>query len=98
MNIKIVKLVTGEEVLSQVEDNIDNVVLKKPMVLVMQQEGLQMVPWLMLAAEQEVTIDKSKIVMIYEARQELVAGYQQQTGGIVVAPANTINNKGKLVV
>jgi len=97
-NVKIIKLVTGEEVLSEVKDLPDGVVLIKPMMLVMQQQGLQMVPWLMLAKEQKIKILKDKIVMQYEAKAELVSAYQQQVTGIVTAPANAIDGKGKLVL
>jgi hypothetical protein len=64
----------------------------------MHEQGLQMVPWLMLSKEDEVTIKNDKIVMIYEPRDELVAGYRERTSGIVTAPADALNNKGKLVV
>ena len=98
MTIKMVKLVTGEDLLADVTEEENKITLKEPMALIMQGQGLQMVPWLMLAKVQEVTFDRSKTVLTYEPKDELVSAYQQQTGHIVTAPANVLDTKGKLVV
>lgn len=108
MTIQIVKLITGEDILTEVEDIFedahdqiyaeDKVKLVKPMMLIMQQQGMQMVPWLMLAKKEEVIIGKDRIVFMYDPRDELVSAYQQQTGQIVTAPAGVLDPKGKLVM
>lgn len=99
--VKIVKLITGEDLLTQVDEwEGDKVKLTKPMMLVMQQGpqgGLQMVPWLMLAKEESVVVDSSSVLLSYEPKEELVSAYQQQTGSIVTAPANALDSKGKIV-
>ena len=97
--IKIIKLITGENLISEVDDLNDKVRLNKPMMLGMNQERqLSMMKWLELSKEDNVMISKDMIVMMYEPINELTNGYQQQTGGIVTAPANVLNEKGKLVV
>jgi len=98
MSIKIVKIVSSEELLADVEEEGNKITLKEPVVLVAGQQGIQMVPWLMLAKKQEVTFDCSKVILSYEPKAELVSAYQQQMGHIVTAPANTLNSKGELVI
>lgn len=101
MDVKIVKLITGEELLTQIEDDGQNVTLTKPMVLIMQpgpQGGLQMVPFLMLGKSEKVVIRSENILFSYEPKEELANGYRQQVGSIVQAPANALDSKGKLVM
>lgn len=96
METKIIKLISGEEILADIEIHERHVVLDQPMILVMKQEGLGMVPWLMLAADSQVSIGKDKIIMMYNARTEIVNNYKQQIGGIVTAPATALDTTGKL--
>lgn len=97
MEVKILKLVSGEEILAKVtEGDSDNtVVINKPMALMLhtgQQGGIQMVPWLMLSQKEEAEIPKDKIIVMYDPKTEIVNGYQSQIGGIVTAPANALDN------
>jgi len=101
MDVRIVKLITGEELLTQLEPHDEGQTLKQPMVLIMQpgpQGGLQMVPFLMLAKGDSVDVRDENILFTYEPKEELANAYRQQVGSIVTAPANAINDKGKLVV
>jgi hypothetical protein len=102
MDVRIVKLITGEELLSQYEENADQVVLTKPMMLIMQSNGLQMVPWLVLmfcsGNVDKVTLKPSQVLFSYEPKLELANGYRQQVGSIVTAPAGVLDKKGKLQI
>jgi len=71
------------------------------MVLIMQpgpQGGLQMVPFLMLAKGDSVTVKKENVLFSYEPKEELANAYRQQVGSIVTAPANALNREGKLQI
>jgi hypothetical protein len=104
MSVKMVKLVSGEEVLCKIEEHGDTVTLKTPVVLVMQRDesgqplGLGMQPWLLLAQKPEVTIALDKIILQYVPRAEIVNQYNELTGSIVTAPAGALDSKGKLVL
>jgi len=93
MDVKIVKLVTGELLLAGIQaENDKEVLLDQPMGLMMQPEGLGMAPWLLAADEKaQATISKSHVLVIYETRNELVNAYKEQTGGIVTAKPSLIH-------
>jgi len=99
MNVKVVKLVTGEQLLTEVaEIGSDRTRLTKPMMLIPGPEGIQTMPWLMLAKKEEVIVDNIHIVAIFDPKDELVNGYKQQVGAIVTAPAHALNKDGKLIL
>jgi hypothetical protein len=99
-DIRIVKLISGEDLLTQVDidEGLETLTLIKPMLLVPQPNGLQMVPWLMLAKKETVHVKEYNVITMYEPRDELVNGYRQQTGSLVVAPAGVLNKEGKLIL
>ena len=74
MNIKFVKLISGEEVLSEVEEDGGEVTLVRPMILSVdpRQQGLRLMDWLILAAQKELTISKDKIIFIATAVRDLL--------------------------
>ena len=84
------KLISGEEILTKMEKVDNKYKIKQPMMLVVHQQGLQMVPWLMLSSDETATIDERHVVATYEPRSEIVNGYQEQTSGIVTAPASAL--------
>jgi len=101
-----VKLISGEEVLCDIETNDETSTLKMPIMLVMQRDddgrplGLGMQPWLMLAQEEkpQIVINNNKIVFEYVPRSEIVNQYNEATRSIVTAPANSLDSKGELVL
>lgn len=92
MEVKVVKLVTGEEVLANVIERDNSVKLNQPMLLLVSPEGLRIIPWLMLGDNSDVEISMDKVIVVYKPKAEIINGYKQQTGGIVTAPATALNN------
>lgn len=78
------KLVTGDELLATVEDETTEAYkISRPVALVASQQGLAMVPFVMSVKDDEVfTLEKSKIVICAETREEVVAHYIKGTTGI----------------
>lgn len=93
MNIKILKLVTGEDVVANIElieeGGEKKVVMKQPQRFVMTQEGLGSIPLMPFASDDKFTISMNHVVLIAEPDTEVKNGYNAQHGsGIVVASAN----------
>jgi len=85
--MKLVKLVTGEEVLTKCEEVGDTLVLENPVRLQLQQKGVAMIPLSPFMKENaKITIHKRDIMFTVEPDEDVVNGYNQQFGGIVVAP------------
>ena len=97
MTIKILKLVSGEELAVEItEENDSSVTFKNPVACVLQRSqqtggaALGFMPW-MHAADGPFNVDKSKIICVANVAEEVKNGYNQIFGaGIVVPPKDLI--------
>ena len=97
MTIKVIKLVSGEELAVEItEENESSVTFKNPVACVLQRSqqtggaALGFMPW-MHAADGPFTVDKSKIICVANVAEEVKNGYNQIFGaGIVVPPKDLI--------
>lgn len=92
MNIKIVKLVTNEEVVCEYkEEDDENVILENPilMMVVPSEEGMGIGlahPWMIASQEREFKIKKEHVVCAVDAPEDLRNAYSEAYGsGIVTA-------------
>lgn len=96
-NIKVIKLVSGEELVAEITNETDtSVVLTNVVAAVLQRSqqtggaALGFMPW-MHAANAPFEINKSMIICIAEVADEVKNGYNQIFGaGIVVPPKDLI--------
>lgn len=89
--IKLIKLVTGEEVLSKYEENDTTMTLSNPMRLQLSPKGLAMIPLSPFMKENaKITIDKKDVLYLVEADDDVINGYNSQFGGIVIAPPGLV--------
>ena len=85
---KIVKLITGEDVVSDVEISEDgkSLTMKQPQRLVMSQEGLASIPLMPFSEDKKYTISMEHVMLFAEPDQDIKNGYNSQFGsGIVLA-------------
>ena len=96
MKTKCFKLLSGEEIIADVTNETSEFIgLKNPMVLAMVGEGqLAMFPWAPLSNKQEFMLEVKHIILSYTPNTQLLSGYKQKTGGIVVAPAGLVSDLG----
>jgi hypothetical protein len=89
MEIKVVKLISGEEVIAGVEEADGFVTLHKPAKLVMTQQGPGMMPWSPLMSSEKVQIDNTHVMCKFDLELEIRNAYSHQFGiGIqLAAPA-----------
>lgn len=88
--IKIVKLISGEEVVSEVERNGDLVVLNKPHRLFLSQEGLASMPLCPFAKDTKFEIKAEHVLFEAEPENEIKESYAAQIGAIVVPSKNLL--------
>jgi hypothetical protein len=90
-NVKILKLITGEEVIARVteEKNVDLITLEKPMTLQMLppntstgQVGFALVPWMKAAKNEKITISTEHIIAEDEASEQTEKNYLQVVTGL----------------
>ena len=80
MNIKVTKLVTGEDLVFDLVSETDtHVTMKNAALLMMQQQGVGMIPWMPLAQFEDdtVTIEKNKTLAMGDPIPELEQEYKK---------------------
>lgn len=88
MSAKLIKIVTGEEVLSNFDEIGETLMLSNPVRLQLQQRGVAMVPLSPFMKEgTKIPLAKKEVLWMIDADEDVVNAYNQQYGsGIVVAP------------
>ena len=84
-----IKLKTGEELVGKlIEETSDSVKVKTPLTLVMSQQGVGLQQFLFTAdPEKSYTFHNDAIIVITKTISQFAEAYQQQTSGLVTAPA-----------
>ncbi len=89
MQVKVIKLITSEEIVAEVEHEApDTLTLKNALALVMQQDrngniGVGVIPWGTNSIG-SITIDKLHILYVNDPKEELVQMYKTAFSGIAV--------------
>ena len=93
MNIKYLKLVTGEELVTEwIEDKHDDaeVKLKNPLGILMSQTekgfNIQLVPYGSMADKETILVNHKNIVFTAEPEQKLRNQYESITGQVITPP------------
>jgi hypothetical protein len=86
MNIKFLKLVSGEDVLSEVEEKDGEYILKNPTRIIATREGIGLGPLNPLMKDDDITVGKEHVVYVGEPDDEIRNGYSAQFGGIILPP------------
>ena len=89
-DVKVLKLITGEEVIARVTEEKNNLItLEKPMILQMLapntstgQIGFALVPWMKAAKNEKVTISTEHIIVEDEASEQTEKNYLQLVTGL----------------
>jgi hypothetical protein len=96
-NVKILRLVTGEELLGEVLDLNNTIQIKNPVRIVVMPNKIDpktpnvgFAPWADFSDDKTVTLDKSHIIAIMSPIKEFVNQYNSMFGGLVVPTSNLI--------
>ena len=88
-NVKVLKLITGEEVIARVTEEKNNLItLEKPMTLQMLpntstgQVGFALVPWMKAAKNEKVTISTEHIIAEDGGSEQTEKNYLQLVTGL----------------
>ena len=85
-----IKLVSTEEVIAEViEDNENDIVVKRPMTLVVSSKGMGLQPYMITPEIQErLNFHKQNIFAMSKTAKDFTDGYLGQTSGIQIAGAS----------
>jgi len=91
MEVKIVRLSSGEELIAKCDESETSVKVKNPAMLVPMQQGqLGMMPWLAYADYNDIEIDKKFIMFTVRPQVELMNQYNENMGSGLVVPEKNI--------
>ena len=97
-DVKILRLVTGEDVIAKVGENDQGVSLNKAFVIIPQQTGpgkpvqLMMSLYNAFGKNDTITLDKDKIVFMTDPKDDILKSYEQNTSRIIKAPGLITEN------
>ena len=95
-NVKLLKLITGEEILAEVIKNYDTVTIKNVLRIVIipgrdpSAPTVGLAGWAQFAKDDEITLDKSHIIAIMDPIDQFVEQYRQQFSGLVTPSSQLI--------
>ena len=98
-DVKILRLITGEDVIAKVSENDQGVSLNKPFVIIPTQSQpgkpvqLMMTLYSPYGKSDSVTIKSDKIISMVEPKEEILKSYQQNTSSIIQSPGLMTENK-----
>ena len=94
MNVKLIKMWTGEDVIADlVKETDDSIVIKNPIVAVPSGQGkIGFAPWspLLEGRDTDLEVTRRYVVYINEPQEEFVSNYRQMFTGIATPPKKLI--------
>ena len=90
-NIKIIRLSTGEDVIGDIVENDTNIIIKKSFVLIPRQMQpgqpiqLMLSPWQPYTDDEEVVVEKNKVITMINPKADIKKNYEENTSGIIQA-------------
>lgn len=97
MNIKLVRLISGEDIVCELTEEIDHVVLTNPLMLYMQpgqqqsaQPKVGLAPWMHYSSDKDFTLSRDKVVVISEPVEELSRQYDSIYGAGLILPKSAL--------
>lgn len=96
MNIKCLKLISGDEIIADIDETIDGlIILKKPMQIMMipnqnNQIGIGLAPFCPYAKDDVVPLRSGAVITIFEPETGMFNEYNTRHGSGLVVPASKI--------
>lgn len=87
--IKLIRLITGEDIICEVEKKGSMVTLKKPHRLLFSKEGLASMPLCPFSTDEVYEIDSKNVLFEAEPESDIRNSYAAQVGAIVL-PSSTL--------
>lgn len=90
--IKVVKLVTGEDVVADIEyiDEGKNIILKKPQRFMVTAEGVGSIPFVPFSNDEKYTVSINHVILVADPDSDIKNGYNSQFGSGIVFPDSEI--------
>jgi membrane-anchored protein YejM (alkaline phosphatase superfamily) len=90
IEIKLIRIVTGEEIVAEVLDTSeDSLKIQNALVVIPQQQGVGFAPWATVISKDtpEIVIKQEHVVYTVEVQEEVAGKYNEMFGSKLVTPA-----------
>lgn len=91
MGVYVIKMNSGEELLSEIVEETDSVVFDRPRTVRLfppqgpgEEPRVGLAPWLIMAPDSKISVSKTSIAAMVPAEKEIASQYSQQVTGIYV--------------
>jgi len=88
--IKLIRLITGEDVICQLERTATTVKLKKPHRLILTKEGLASMPLCPFSKDETYELDSKNVLFEVEPEADIRDSYASQVGAIVLPNSSIV--------
>lgn len=82
MEVKTLKLITGEEIIARVLKEGDCWKLNNPVMTIQTPQGLGLIPYCMTSSDKEMTLHSEHIMLLLDTRKELADQYLENVTGL----------------
>ena len=90
MNVKIVKLISGEDLIAELVDS-DDIIVKNPVVMIpVNKDQIAFQPWIPYAEDKEYLLKETQVVIIATPSETIVNEYQKIYSSIVTPKQSSI--------
>lgn len=90
MNVKIVKLISGEDLIAELADS-DDIIVKNPVVMIpVNKDQIAFQPWIPYAEDKEYLLKETQVVIIATPSETIVNEYQKIYSSIVTPKQSSI--------
>lgn len=93
MDVKSLKLDSGQEIVSKVEEDDTYYILEKPVTILVNQQGLGFGPLFFSSEDENFKINKNKVVCVGDTIKQVKDQYLQAISGLSIADSVPSNLK-----
>ena len=86
MNVKLIRVVTGEEIVAEVvSETDDTITVQNALVVLPTNNGVGFAPWATVVSkdEPEITVSRNHLVYIAEVQEDVASKYKEMFGNII---------------
>jgi hypothetical protein len=86
MNVKLIRVVTGEEIVAEVvSETNDTITVQNGLVVLPTNTGVGFAPWATVISKEnpEITVSKNHVVYVVEVQEDVASKYKEMFGNII---------------
>ena len=96
INVKLLRIITGEEVIAElVSESDENITIQNGLVVLPTNNGVGFAPWATVISKEnpEITVSRKHVVYVAEVQEEVGKKYNEMFGSKLITP-----NEKKIII